>query len=323
MNKFLEKTDKLIMESISEYVPNTGILTADFTIDNSIGGILYRLKPINKARHITILTISSNVNMNGSVAGMVYPLIDNVAANKDCLIIIHSDGKSIKENGIQTFLSEEVDLFHPDYLRLPTSIENLKTSIDGIKYLGLKTMLRKYFFGEISFVALTVRKQSVNIEIYKDTCDICNKEIFVVSGIVFPKVQLPQWNNPFWQYYCSLIPVYWLPSEYSRLIKSEIELLRKDDNNITPLIYYQDVEIDKSDWTVMCPHCKTVINPYEPIDNRMKYLLNFDARMNGNLKYHSILIDASQDLINLLDKMSESTPHTCQGGWVESENVQP
>lgn len=114
--------------------------------------------------------------------------------------------------------------------------------------------------------------------------------------------------------------MYWLPSEYSKKIKREIELLRKEDENITPLIYYQNVEIDENDWIVMCPHCKTVINPYEPTDNRMKYLFNFDARMNGNLRYHSILIDASQELINLLDEMSESTPHTCQDGWVESKN---
>lgn len=323
MNRFLERAYKQIMESIPEYVPNTGILTVDFAIDNSIGGVLYRLKPGDKSKHIIILTISSEVKMSDSIAGIVYPLIDGVAAKKDRLIIIHSDGRSKEENDIDTFLSEEADMFHPDYLRLPTSRGNLRTSINGIKYTGLKNILRKYFFSEITFVGPTARKQSVNIEIYKDTCSICKKEISVVSGIVFPKIQMPRWDNPFWQYYNGLLSLNLLPGEYSKQIKREIELLRKKDSNLTPLIYYQDVEKNESDWTVMCPHCKTVVNPYEPDDNRMGYLFDFDGRMNGSLQYHPILIDARQELINLLGEMSESTPHAYHGGWIESKNIQP
>lgn len=325
MNRFLERTHKHVMESISRYAPNTGLLTVDFTIDNSIGGLLYRLQPKNrnKAKYITILIISSEIKMSDHVAGMVYPLIDGVAAKKDRLIIIHSDGSSKDENDIDTFLSEEVDVFQPDYLRLPTSCENLKTSIDGIKYLELKNMLKKYFSGEISFIGPIAGKQSVNIETYKNICGVCEREIAVVSGIVFPKIQMPQWDNPFWQYYNRLLPLYALPCEYSQQIKREVNLLIKKDIDITPLIYYQNVEIEKSNWTVMCPHCKTVIDPYEADNKRMGYLYDFGGRMNGNLRYHSILIDAGQELINLLGEMSEPNPHAYHSGWLESKNIQP
>lgn len=323
MNRFLERAHKQIMESISEYVPNTGVLTVDFAIDNSTGGMLYRLKPEDKAKHIIILTISSGIKMSDSISGMVYPLIDNVAAKKDRLIIIHSDGRSKDENDIESFLLEEADMFHPGYLRLPTSRANLRTSINGVRYTGLKNMLRKYFSGEITFVGPAARKQSVNIEIYKDTCSICEKDISVVSGIVFPKIQMPQWDNPFWQYCNRLLPLYSLPNEYSKQIKEEVEFLRKKDINITSLIYYRDVGIEESDWTVMCPHCKNVIHPYEPEDKRMDYLFDFGGRMNGNLRYHSILIDAGQELINLLGEGAESNPHAYHGGWIESKNTQP
>lgn len=325
MNKFLEEVHKQIMESISRYAPNTGLLTVDFTIDNSIGGLLYRLQPKNrnKAKYITILIISSEVKMSDSVAGMIYPLIDSVATKKDRLIIIHSDGRSKNENDIDTFLSEEVDVFHPDYLRLSTLCENFQTSINGIKYLELKNVLKKYFLGEISFIGPIAGKQSVNIEMYKDICCICKKDIAVVSGIVFPKIQMPQWNNPFWQYYNRILPLYTLPSECSKQIKKEIELLRKKDISITSLIYYQHVEIDESNWTVMCPHCKAVIKPYEPDNKRMDYLHDFGGRMNGNLRYHSILIDAAQELIDLLGEMSEPNHHAYDSGWLESKNIQP
>ncbi|MFV0362737.1 MAG: hypothetical protein ACK5LL_06570 [Suipraeoptans sp.] len=261
--------------------------------------------------------------MSDRVAGMIYPLIDSVAAKKDRLIIIHSDGRSKDANDIDTFLSEEVDVFHSDYLRLSTSCENLKTSINGIKYLELKNMLKKYFSGEISFVGPIAGKQSVNIEMYKDICSRCKKEISVVSGIVFPKIQMPQWDNPFWQYYNRLLPLYSLPSECSKQIKREINLLRKKNMDITPLIYYQNIEIEESNWTVMCPYCKDVIDAYEPDNKRMGYFFDFDWRMNGNLRYHSILIDAGQELINLLGEMSEPNPHAYYSGWIESKNIQP
>lgn len=326
MNDFLVRVHKQIMGSISELAPNTGTLTIDIAVDDTIGGMLYRFKPkfqVEKT-YIVILTIASDVQTSDSIAGIVYPLIDNIQAKNDRLIIIHSNGKSKQENDIQTFLSEQADMFHPNYLRLPVSTNKaLLTSVNGEKYTGLKNILKKYYSDEIVFIGPVVGKQIVNIETYKDACSICKKEIFIVSGIVFPKTQLPQWDNFYWKYYNTLIPIYSLPTEYSKQLKKEVNELRKNDSRITPLIFYQDVNAQENDWTVMCPYCNAVINKYEPEDNRSAYIPEPENRINGNLQYHPILIEASQKLINLLNESFEANCScVCYGGWVESKNMQ-
>lgn len=326
MNDFLAKAHKQIMDSISQYAPCAGLLTVDFAVDDSIGAMVYGLKPgKGNQKQIVILTVSSQIEMSDSLAAMVFPLIDSTSNGNNRLIVIHSDGKSKQENDIYAFLSEKADMFHPGYLRLWVSPGNLQTTINGERYAGLRNILRKYFSGEIAFTGPVAGKQQVNIEIYKDICRRCKKEIAVVSGIVFPKIQMPQWNNPFWQYYNALLPLHLLPGTYCRQIKKEVEGLRKEDTGVTPLIYYQDVEAGENNWTVMCPHCKGVIHPYEPEDKRMDYLLDFNGRMNGNLRYHPVLTDADQELIDLLDAGVEFNPHACYAGWgeVESKIVQP
>jgi hypothetical protein len=324
MNGFLEKTHKQIMGSVSELSPDTGTLTVDIAVDNSIGIVLYRFRPGYRAgkKPVVILTIASDAQMSDGIAGIVYPLIDNVGVKDDRLVIIHSDGKSKGENDIQTFLSEKADMFHPDYLRLPVSSRNLQSSVNGQKYTGLKNILGKYYTDEIFFIGPVTGKQFVNMEIYRDICCECKQEINIVSGIVFPKAQMPQWDNPYWKYYNTLIPVYLLPNEYSKQIKRIVHTLREKNTNITPPVFYQDIETGENDWTVMCPHCRNVINKYEPEDHRMRYSFDLDNRKNGNLQYHTILIDANQALINLLDASLEAAPCVCYGGWVELKNMQ-
>lgn len=321
MNEFLERAYKQIIVSISE-LTNTEALAIDVTMDNSIGG-LYRIKLKDKTnKDIVILTISSEIEMSDNIAEIIYSLTDKVKGENGRLIIIHRSGNSKQDNDIQAFLEEKIDIFHADYLRLGCKGSGLRVSIDGERNLGLRDMLKKYFANEIAFIAPTVGKQFVNLEIYKDSCCKCKREISVVSGIVFPKTQMPNWNNPYWQYYNTLIPIYSLPSEYAKQIKRVVATLKEKNTKITPLIFYQDIELEENDWTVMCPHCSTVINKYEPDDNRIDYLFDLNNRMNGNLRYHTLLIDADQELINLLGVGYEfNVPHVCFGGWIESKNV--
>jgi|GEM_PF-4092458 len=325
MNEFLERGHRQIMDSMPALAPDTGILIVDIVVDKVVEGVLYRFKPAHQTKnnHVVILTISSEAQMSDPIAHIVYPLIDKIGVENERLIIIHSGGNSKHENDIQTFLEEEIDIFHSDYLRLSCLNSSLKVSINGEKYIGLRYMLKKYYSNEISFIAPTAGKQFVNLEIYKDSCSKCKQEIRVVSGIVFPKIQMPNWNNPYWQYYNTLIPIYSLPSEYTKQIKRVVATLSEKDTKITPLIFYQDIESEENDWTVMCPHCRNVINKYEPDDNRMDYLFDLNNRLNGNLQYYTLLIDANQEIVNLLAESYESNvPHVCFGGWVESKNTQ-
>jgi hypothetical protein len=325
MNEFLEKAHKQIIDSMPQLAPDTGLFTVDIIVNNVIDGMLYRFKPNHEIRmsHIVILTISSDVGIGEAMENIIYSLIDKIGINKDKLIIIHSDGNSKQENDIQAFFSDNADIFHPDYIRFSCSKETMKTSIDGEKYLRLDNMLKRFYSETISFVGPIAGKQSVNIEVYRDTCPRCGKEINIVSGFVFPRIQLPSWDNPFWQYYNTLIPIYQLSAEYVRQVKQEVIKLRKSNIKITPLIFYQDVEQEESGWTVMCPCCNSVIDQYSPEDNRMQYLFDKINRENGNLEYHSILINADQDLINLLNESYESnSPHVCYAGWVELKTTQ-
>lgn len=325
-NTFLRTVHERIMDSMPELEQNTGLLTTNIEVDRYTDGILYRFKPEYgmENKYIVILAISSGATLSDVLTGIIYRLRDQIGINGNRLIIIHSNGKSKRENEIDDFLSENADLFHPDYIRLScTGIgTRIKISLNGERPVGLATMLKKYYTGKITFIAPVAGKQFVNLEIYRDTCCECKQEINIVSGIVFPTAQLPRWDNPYWKYYNTLIPVYSLPGEYPRQIKRTVNKLREKNMNITPLVFYQDIETEENDWTVMCPHCRNVINKYEPEDHRMGYFFDLDNRRNGNLQYHTILIDANQELINLLDASSEAVPCVCYGGWVELKNIQ-
>lgn len=325
MNEFLEKAHKQIIDSMPQLAPDTGLFIVDIIVNNVIEGMLYRFKPNHEIRssHIVILTISSDAEISEAMENIIYSLIDKIGINKDKLIIIHSDGNSKQENDIQAFFSDNADIFHPDYIRFSCSKEALRTSIDGEKYLRLDNMLKRFYSETISFVGPIAGKQSVNIEVYKDICSKCGKEINIVSGIVFPRIQLPSWDNLFWQYYNTLIPIYQLSAEYVRQVKQEVIKLRKSNDKITPLLFYQNVELEENGWTAKCPYCNNVIDQYSPEDDRMQYLFDKINRENGNLEYYSILIDADQDLINLLNESYESnSPHVCYAGWVELKTTQ-
>lgn len=322
MNEFLKRVHKQIIASMPKLALDTGLLTVDMLVGNEIEGALYRFEPEHNAKknNIVILTISSEAQISKVIGSTIYSLIDIIKEKNDRLIIVHSSGKSKQENEIKTFLSEKIDVFSPNYLRLPCMKSNLKVSIDGKKYFELNNLLKKYYSNEIAFIAPIIGKQSVNIETYKDNCFHCKLEIDVVSGIVFPKTQMSELKHPYWKYYNILIPIYSLPREYSNQLKKAVNTLRRRNTNISPLVFYKDVELDEKGWTVMCPHCKHVINKYELNDNRMMHLFDTESRMNGNLLYYPMWINASQKLINLLNGGCEATPYVCCGGWIDTKD---
>ncbi len=324
MNTFLDEVKIHIKSSMSEKFKASELLSCNIGLNTIANAMLYGVtfKYNRIIKRVSLLVIPPQTKIDSSLEKQLIDLRDNTIELDVNLIVIHSEDDTKSSNDIEIFLSEHLDVFNPNYIRLACrKAKTLKTTIDGGKYLQLDNMLKNFYSDKIVFVGPRIGKQKVNLEIYKDRCNECKKEIHIVSGIVFPNIPLPTWNNFLWQYYNTLLPIYSIPKNYIKQIKQEVNKLKEANSKITPLIFYQNIECEEDDWTVMCPYCNSVIHKYYLEDKRMDYLHTMDSRISGDLHYHSVFIDADQVLINRVDDGGEFSPHSCLAGWTESKKI--
>lgn len=272
-----------------------------------------------KSKLINILVLDTAFPIDGQSKKEILNL-RNYIISKDCvLIVICQQEKSDFHNDISGFVTEWINIDSPNYYSISSCLnKNFRTTIDGEIFEDLNIVIHDIWSGKLKFSGPKIGTQQVNLEIMKDECWKCNRNMKTVTGIVFSNRQLDEWTNSDWLYYNQLVSLSSLNSKQAQVIKDFVETLRLDDDLITPVDYRYSNTIKSKYWAAACPHCNSLRGNFYVTDDRMQYLHDLKSRINHNLQYYSIELNVDNELIETLSNGYEGCPHTCIMGWERS-----
>ena len=176
-------------------------------------------------------------------------------------------------------------------------------------------MIHDLWSGKLIFFGPKTGLQNVNLELMKDKCLNCNKNIKTVTGIVFPDQYLDKWDNENWLYFNQLVPLSALDSKHRQVIVNFVNKLRLNDNTITPVVDRFNETTKAKYLSAACPYCNSLRGDFHVSDFRMHYLDDFSSRVNKDLQYYSFELQVDNELIETLSAGNELSPHTFNIEW--------
>ncbi|NHA03244.1 hypothetical protein G7092_05545 [Mucilaginibacter sp. HC2] len=281
---------------------------------------LTTIKGEQKLANILILPLSLNLDVAQESA--LLKLRDYILSEGCLLMVISEEAAALQLGNTGVFISEKLQVHSPDFMWITCCGDKQnQTTFDGINYESLHVVFGSLWEGTLSYQGPKEGFKQVNLEIMRDHCWKCKQEMKTVTGIVFPDRQLENWDNVDWRYYNDMLSLYHIKGDTANLIGNFVDVLRQNDETITPVSFRFSNTIQENYCASSCPYCDALQGNYYVNDKRIDLLHSLECRMDGNLSYYAIGLNIDQYLLKCLYAGAEVCDHSTFGGWGRHETV--
>lgn len=265
---------------------------------------------------INILVLPLNITLDEKIESQLTQLRDYIISKECMFIVICEDESSYNMGDTAIFVSEQLDLYNPNYFSLIcTEDEDFKVILDADNYENISSIIHDIWTGKLTYYGADIGLQIVNLEVMRDECWKCHALMKTVTGIVIPNKKLLSWDNPYWSYFNHIVPICELDDVDIEQIIPVVERIRCKDPFITPIEYRYSQTVNDRYWAAICPHCGVLRGALYIEEDRRNLALTLDSRINHSLEYFSFEMIVRQTLLNKIGKGWEDFPCTCMMEW--------
>jgi|GEM_PF-2769851 len=267
---------------------------------------------------INVFIIDSELELDFKIKKDLSDLINYLISGNSTTVLLYSGDNE----DACLFIEESLKLINPKFFSSRYVIENLTPLIEFYEVkVPFITLIESLFNKNIYYYRPKPGYNRIGIEFMKDECWSCGKEMFSVSGIVFPNKKVKNWKEETWNYFHSNLNLSDLPNSLVLEIKDKVDYYREKHQSKACLTKENFSNTMKSKyWSTTCPSCKKMRGNFYLNERRIDYFHDFSQSIySGDLRYLGFDYFIEQKTLNKLN----SSFQTCSEiiDWKIKENV--
>lgn len=273
---------------------------------------------LKDGKFINVFIFDKSKIVDSSFESNFESLINYILSKDTMVVVLYSS----ENEDLSIYLEENIKQINSNYFQSRFGIIDNRLFVDFYEGQIEFTKVIKFIYSEgIKFEGPSPGYNRIGIELLQDSCWNCKKDIYSITGIVFPNRKVRNWKNEDWYYYHGPLNLSELPNELILKVQTLINEYRLKYKSNTCLVEQNYSNTMKSKyWSSTCPYCNKLMGNFHLSEKRMPLMHDYYGAVDsGKLRYLGLDCQIEQKTINKLNSFHDGVSKII--GWEIGENI--